>query len=127
VPWSVSVSCVFCAAHQLRLADGQLEPIHGHNWRVTLNAAREERDLDAGDCVVDFHDLQHRLGRVIKAWDNALLNDQAPFCNGVNPSAERVAEAIADMIAMPSGVVVESVEVTEAEGCVARWHRPART
>ena len=34
----------FSAAHQLRLYDGSLEPLHGHNWRVkvTVSAAEVE-------------------------------------------------------------------------------------
>ena len=34
----------FAAAHQLRLAGGSLEPLHGHNWRVAVTVEVWETD-----------------------------------------------------------------------------------
>ena len=33
--YEVSVEALFSASHRLRLYDGELEPPHGHDWRVT--------------------------------------------------------------------------------------------
>ncbi|MEM1012830.1 MAG: 6-carboxytetrahydropterin synthase [Planctomycetota bacterium] len=118
----MTISRTFCAAHQLRLADGSLEPVHGHNWHVRVVVARHDGELDASDCVIDFHDLEARLDHVIGPWDNANLAEQAPFRDGVNASAERVAEAVATGLSLPEGVEVKTVHVTEAPGCEATWH-----
>ncbi len=121
MPFSVTIARTFCAAHALRLADGSLEPVHGHNWHVRLTVARDDGDLDAIGCVVDFHDLEHRLDAVLKPWQNAHLNDVPPFDASVNPTAERVAEQIGRQIDLPTGVRLDEVTITEAEGCLARW------
>ena len=121
MPFSVTIDRTFCAAHALRLPGGKTEPIHGHNWHLSLIVARDDGGLDALDCVIDFHDLEARLDRVIGPWHNANLNDVEPFRTRVNPSAERVAEAVADALDLPSGARVIEVGVTEAEGCRATY------
>ena len=36
MPFEITTTRTFAAAHQLRLYDGSLEPLHGHNWRVQV-------------------------------------------------------------------------------------------
>lgn len=123
MPFAVAIRRTFSAAHAIRLPDGTLEPLHGHNWHVTVTVARTEGGLDAIACVIDFHDLERRLGDLLEPWHNANLNDVPPFSDGVNPTvnptAERVAETIATRLTLPAGVELRRVELTEAEGCVA--------
>ena len=49
----------FSAAHQLRLYDGSLEPLHGHNWQVKVTVVAAK--LDSIGVVMDFHELE-RVG-----------------------------------------------------------------
>jgi hypothetical protein len=35
-PFQISTTREFAAAHALRVYDGSLEPVHGHNWRVRV-------------------------------------------------------------------------------------------
>jgi 6-pyruvoyltetrahydropterin/6-carboxytetrahydropterin synthase len=117
--YAIEVTSVFAAAHQLKLPDGQLEPLHGHNWEVTVRIASPR--LDAMDTVMDFHQLERTLESVVGGWRNRHLNEVPPFSGGVNPSAERVAEVIATAVAphVPAPAQVAEVRVTEAPGCVA--------
>ena len=42
----------FSAAHRLRMPDGSLEPLHGHNWKVEVYL--EGPRLDGCDLLADF-------------------------------------------------------------------------
>lgn len=110
----------FAAAHALRIA-GRREPVHGHNWRVTLTARGPT--LDADGLLCDFHDLERALHESVARFRNADLNATPPFESGLNPSAENVARHIAERIApaLPPGVRVACVRVTEAPGCEASY------
>ncbi|BAM03705.1 6-pyruvoyl trahydropterin synthase family protein [Phycisphaera mikurensis] len=137
----ITVTTAFSAAHALRLPDGSLEPVHGHDWKLTLRVASE--GLDAMGAVMDFHELQRLVDAAVARWRNADLNTLPPFAAGVaagddgcgigsldpppgrawNPTAERVAQEVAVRVApgLPAGVRMRSVSVTEAVGCTARF------
>lgn len=108
--YEITVTSEFSASHQLKLYDGSLEPLHGHNWTVivTVGAAK----LDAIGVVMDFHVLERRLGRVINPMHNHHLNELSPFAER-NPSAEQVATYIAQTLNLPARVKLVSVEVWE--------------
>lgn len=108
--YEISVNATFSASHQLRLYDGSLEPLHGHNWTVIVAVAATR--LDSIGVVMDFHALERRLGKVIDGFHNRHLNDVIPFVK-LNPSAENVAQYIADSIELPERVWLQSVEVWE--------------
>ena len=124
--YEISVSGWFAAAHQLRLPDGTFEPLHGHNWRVTATLACPE--LDAMGVVADFTRVKPRLDAILAELHDRHLNALPAFAER-NPSAEWVAVHIAERLEkaldgiMPAGVQVQSVEVEEAPGCVARWRK----
>ncbi len=94
---AIEVTTGFSASHQLRLADGSLEPRHRHAWRIHVQIAAER--LDALDTVLDFHAVQRALEAIVTPWRGQHLNEVAPFATAwarqINPSAERVAEQIA--------------------------------
>jgi 6-pyruvoyltetrahydropterin/6-carboxytetrahydropterin synthase len=100
----------FSAAHQLRLYDGSLEPLHGHNWRVdvTVSAAR----LDPIGVVMDFHELERLVDAIVAPMHNRHLNELTTF-ESMNPSAENVALHIGRSLALPTGVLLVDVEVWE--------------
>lgn len=137
--YQLEVQTVFSAAHALEIA-GVREPIHGHDWHVTVWI--EGANLDRDGMLVDFHAIVHDLEEIVGPWKNRFLNEVSPF-DRVNPSAERVAERIWGLLSerlerrcsegpknvaggggsRPSGgdgrVRVARVRVTEAVGCAA--------
>lgn len=116
----------FAAAHALTIA-GKREPVHGHNWRVTITARGPV--LDADGLLCDFHALERALREAVARFRNADLNAEPPFAAGVNPSAENVAKHVAERVApaLPRGVWVACVRVTEAPGCEAAYEPDAPT
>lgn len=121
MPFSVTITRVVCAAHAIRLPDGSLEPLHGHNWDVRVTVARPDGGLDkAGGWVVDFHELEARLDAVLRPFHNRSLND-ADGMSDLNPTAENFAYHIARSLTPPDGARLRRVEVTEAPGCVATY------
>jgi 6-pyruvoyltetrahydropterin/6-carboxytetrahydropterin synthase len=118
--YEVTITDWFAAAHQLRLLDGQLEPLHGHNWRVAVTLAGPE--LDKMGVLADFTWLKPRLAEILAPLHDRNLNDQPAFARR-NPSAENVATYIAEQIALDlsDGVQLACVEVEEAPYCVARY------
>jgi len=118
MPFAITTTRRSSAAHQLKLYDGSLEPLHGHNWKVkvTVSAAK----LDGIGTVMDFHELERRLNKVIDALHNRNLNDLPPF-KSTNPSAENVALHIAEKLDLPMGIKLEAVEVWETAENSASW------
>ena len=108
----------FSASHQLRLYDGQLEPFHGHDWRVKVTVAAQR--LDAIGVVMDFHALEKLLDGVVEPMHNRHLNDLSALA-GMNPSAENVARHIAQSLRLPAGVELRAVEVWETSQNSAVW------
>ncbi|MEZ6317352.1 MAG: 6-carboxytetrahydropterin synthase [Phycisphaerales bacterium] len=121
--FEITVEADFSAAHALSVA-GIREPVHGHNWHVTITLAGPELDDDGLLC--DFHTVHDALLDVIKDFDNQNLNDHGAFREN-NPSAERVAEHIAhelnDRIApsLAPHARLTAVRVTEAPRCTATY------
>jgi len=117
--FELSVERTFCAAHAISIG-GRREPVHGHNWRVSVTVAGETLDSDGLLC--DFHVIERVLDGVIEPMHNADLNRVQPFTS-VNPTAEQVARHIAAAIApgLPGHAALRSVSVAEAPGCVATY------
>jgi 6-pyruvoyltetrahydropterin/6-carboxytetrahydropterin synthase len=118
MPFQIRTTRGFCAAHQLKLYDGSLEPVHGHNWKVCVTA--ESPQLDSIGVVMDFHELERLIDQIIGPFHNRHLNELPPF-DRINPSAENVALHIGRSLKLPEPVKLVSVEVWETEGCSAVW------
>src|SRR5207244_2101912 len=110
MPFEITTTRHFSAAPQLRLYDGSLEELHGHNWTVKVTVAAEK--LDAIGVVMDFHQLENLVDEIIVPLHNRHLND-ARLLAGLNPSAENVALAVARVLKLPTGAHLDSVEVWE--------------
>lgn len=127
--YQISVEAEFCAAHAIVIG-GQREPVHGHNWQVTVTVGGPE--LDAEGLLLDFHALERLVADIIGPFQNRDLNATPPF-DRVNPTAEHVAAHIASKVTaglptLQAGAThtllrVVSVRVTEAPGC-AVVYRP---
>ncbi len=116
MPFEITTTRTFSAAHQLRLSDGSLEPLHGHNWRVQVTVAADR--LDPIGVVMDFHDLERLVDQILAPLHNRHLNDVPPFTTDLNPSAENVAFHIARSLlagGLPDGVSLLRSEVWETD------------
>ncbi|MBL0926840.1 MAG: 6-carboxytetrahydropterin synthase [Phycisphaerales bacterium] len=116
--YEIEIQARFSAAHAIRMR-GQLEPLHGHDFLVTVTLAAA--GLDEDGLVCDFHAVERRLREIVGRFHNRSMNDVPPFSHGLNPSAELIARHIADELAATPfpNVRVASVRVTEAPGCAA--------
>jgi len=112
MPFEITTTRSFSASHQLRLYDGSLEPLHGHNWQVRVVVAAAK--LDAIGVVMDFHDLERRLNIVVDPLHNRHLNEIPPF-DRQNPSAEQIAAHIGLSLKLPEGIRLVCVEVWETQ------------
>lgn len=115
MPFEITTTRTFSAAHQLRLYDGSLEPLHGHNWRVRVTVAADR--LDAIGVVMDFHELERLVDAVLSPLHNRHLNDTPAFAT-LNPSAENVAVHVGRSVGaggLPAGVALRRVEVWETD------------
>lgn len=117
--YELSIEGGFSAAHAIRMG-GVLEPLHGHDWRVTLTVGGAT--LDGDGLLCDFHVAEQSLQRSLGRLHNRCLNETPPF-DALNPTAEHVALHLAREIgeALPKGVRLVSVRVTEAPGCAATY------
>jgi 6-pyruvoyltetrahydropterin/6-carboxytetrahydropterin synthase len=113
MPFEITTTRTFAAAHQLRLYDGTLEPLHGHNWRVKVTVAADT--LDSIGVVMDFHELDRMVDVLIAPMHNRHLNELSSF-QDCNPSAENVALHIGRSLRLPSHVRLKSVRVWETDG-----------
>lgn len=112
MPFAIRTVRTFSAAHQLRLYDGSLEPLHGHNWRAEVTVSAPA--LDAIGVIMDFHELERLVDEIILPMHNRHLNDLPSFAE-LNPSAENVALHLARSLRLPAGIKLERVEVWETE------------
>ena len=108
--FQITTTRTFSAAHQLRLYDGTLEPLHGHNWVVKVTVSAPQ--LDAIGVVMDFHELERLVDAAIAPLHNRHLNETEAFAS-MNPSAENVALYVGRALRVPDSVPIVSIEVWE--------------
>jgi 6-pyruvoyltetrahydropterin/6-carboxytetrahydropterin synthase len=124
--YEITVDREFCAAHALEI-QGTREPVHGHNFHITVTVAGDELDSDGLLC--DFHTVNAVLKDVCRPFVNANLNETPPF-DTTNPTAELIAKHIGDAMTHQLGdplapaAKITAVRVTETTGCAATY-RPA--
>lgn len=111
--FEISTTRFFSAAHALRLYDGSVEPVHGHNWRVKVTVAAPR--LDAIGVVMDFHELERLVDAILAPLHNRHLNDVEPFTRELNPSAENVAMHVGQSLSLGQSAGLVSVEVWETD------------
>jgi 6-pyruvoyl-tetrahydropterin synthase len=114
--YGIKVEASFSATHQLRLADGTLEALHGHDWRVC--AVFGVPTLDAQGMVLDFHLAERALRSVVQPWHHQHLNSVGEFA-GEFPTAESVAYVIYQKLSRAQLAGLRRIEVTEAPHCTA--------
>jgi 6-pyruvoyltetrahydropterin/6-carboxytetrahydropterin synthase len=86
--YQLKVVTDFAAAHTLRDYPGACSRMHGHNWKVELEAVATQ--LDEIGMGVDFKVMKQAAREVAGQLDHQYLNDLEPFKN-INPTAENIA------------------------------------
>ncbi len=86
--YQLKVVTDFASAHTLRDYPGACSRMHGHNWKVELEAVATQLD-DVG-MGVDFKVMKQAARDVGSKLDHQYLNELEPFKN-INPTAENIA------------------------------------
>ena len=86
--YELKVVTEFASAHTLRDYPGACSRMHGHNWKVELEAVATE--LDEIGMGVDFKAMKTAANEVGDELDHRYLNDLEPF-KTINPTAENIA------------------------------------
>ena len=117
--FTICVETHFHASHQLRLLNGDKEPIHFHDWCVTADVSSAK--LDNMGIVMDFAELREMVEKIVARFDNKI--EVIRYFQENNPSAENVAKYIYDEIKplLPKDVKLNCVKVTEEPGYTAKF------
>ena len=88
VSYTLKVVTEFASAHTLRGYPGACSRMHGHNWKVELEAIATS--LDEVGMGIDFKKMKSAANEVGDEMDHRYLNDLKPFTE-INPTAENIA------------------------------------
>ena len=113
--WVVHSHARFDAIHALTLYRGEPEAAHNHQWRVAVQVGSDA--LNDEGYALDFHQVHEILAHEAKNLDGCDLNAH-PEIGRPSPTAERVAEVLADQLApryTDLGGTLLSVSVWEGE------------
>jgi 6-pyruvoyltetrahydropterin/6-carboxytetrahydropterin synthase len=86
--YQLKVVTEFASAHTLRGYHGACSRMHGHNWKVELDAVATS--LDEMGMGVDFKQMKTIAREVGDRLDHRYLNELEPFTE-INPTAENIA------------------------------------
>lgn len=114
MPYRVTVTARFEAAHNLIDYAGGPEPLHGHSYKV--EAVLESKDLQQYELAVDFGAAKSALEAIAKEFDYRYINEHPAFA-GRNTSAENLARYFAERLETSGALGWTRVaEVTVWEG-----------
>ena len=119
--YQATVEATFSASHQLRGYRGDIEPLHGHNFRVEASVMSEK--LDSIGLVLDFVELEAKLKSVLAPYDHRHINDLAPF-DEINPTTENMARYFFEQlegVLAPFPVKLRQIRVWEAPAFCASY------
>lgn len=94
--WVIHSRGTFEARHALAFYKGKQESPHHHRWEVAIKVGVDQ--LNEEHYAVDFHAAHEILSAAVNALDGTSLNDH-PEIGSPSPTAERVAEVLADLLA----------------------------
>jgi 6-pyruvoyltetrahydropterin/6-carboxytetrahydropterin synthase len=116
------VEVTFAASHQLRGYKADLEPLHGHNFRV--EAFVDAETLPDTGYVVDFLELEASLKQVVAPYDHRHMNDIPPFDES-NPTTENMAQFFYHELEkrLPDGASLARIRVWEAPTYSATFYK----
>ena len=111
----------FASAHTLRGYPGACSRMHGHNWKVEVEATASA--LDSIGMGIDFKEIKKATKTVTETLDHHYLNELKPF-DTVNPTAENIARFIyqgVSEILNNERVRVTAVTLWETERACVRY------
>lgn len=119
--YEVRVRGGFTAAHQVRYSNGDVEPLHGHNWKVEVIVVCE--GLDSSGMGIDFYQVKRVLDECLQELTYTTLNEN-PALDGANPTSENIARWIYDSLVPEietNGVAIGRVDVAEQDHYTASY------
>ncbi len=122
--YEIVIEAGFSASHQLTGYQGEIETLHGHNFRVEASLVND--GLDEIGVVMDFLELEAELKEILSPFDHRHLNEVAPF-DELNPSAENIARLIFEKLVeklSPRVLQVHRVRVWETPMFSASYGMP---
>ena len=119
--YTLKVVTDFAASHSLRNYEGACQRMHGHNWKVEVEATANKLN-DVG-MAIDFKAIKSATKQVLEGLDHYHLNDIPPFTE-INPTAENIAAYLYERIGSiinSNMVKISAVTVWETERACARY------
>jgi 6-pyruvoyltetrahydropterin/6-carboxytetrahydropterin synthase len=121
VNYQLKVVTEFASAHTLREYPGACSRMHGHNWKVELEAIATS--LDETGMGVDFKKMKNAANEVGDRLDHRYLNELEPFTE-INPTAENIAaymyREISNLLNSES-IKVSAVTIWETDRACVRY------
>jgi len=117
--YEAAYQTTFCATHRVLDGTSPIEPLHGHDWRVEVVAARE--DLDRLGFVIDFEKLKEVVGGIAARFHYKDVNAHPDF-GGRTVTAELLAHYFFEETRRglgEQGALLRRVQIWEAPGCSA--------
>lgn len=119
--YTLKVITEFASAHTLRDYPGACSRMHGHNWKVELEAVATK--LDEVGMGVDFKQMKTIAREVGDRLDHHYLNEIEPFTE-INPTAENIAAYLYREISKQlnsATITVSAVTLWETERACVRY------
>jgi queuosine biosynthesis protein QueD len=119
--YTVTIQTEFSAAHIIRGYNGPCSRLHGHNWKVTVEAKTDV--LDTIGMSVDFYVLQKKTEEIVSKFDHRDMNSIPPFDKELNPTSENIARYIYDELKklLPVNVKLSFVAIGETGQYTAKY------
>jgi len=119
--YQLKVITEFASAHTLRDYPGACSRMHGHNWKVELEAIATA--LDEVGMGIDFKKMKNVAREVGDRLDHRYLNELEPFTD-INPTAENIAAYLYREISAQLNtdtIKVSAVTLWETERACVRY------
>jgi 6-pyruvoyltetrahydropterin/6-carboxytetrahydropterin synthase len=119
--YTVTIQTEFSASHVIRGYDGPCSRLHGHNWKVTVEAKTDV--LDNIGMSIDFYVLQEKTNEIISKFDHRDINSIPPFDKAINPTSENIARYIFEELKkqLPQQTRLSSVAIGETDKYSAKY------
>jgi 6-pyruvoyltetrahydropterin/6-carboxytetrahydropterin synthase len=119
--YTVTIETEFSAAHILRGYDGPCSRLHGHNWKVTVEARTDV--LNTLGMSIDFYILQKKTDEIVAKFDHRDINSIPPFDQELNPTSENIARYMYDELKklLPVNVKLSFVAIGETGEYTAKY------
>jgi 6-pyruvoyltetrahydropterin/6-carboxytetrahydropterin synthase len=119
--YTVTIETEFSAAHIIRGYNGPCSELHGHNWKVAVEARTEV--LDNIGMSVDFYVLQKKTENIVARFDHHDINKIPPFDKELNPTSENIARYIFQELkkTLPAQIGLSFVAISETGQYTAKY------